>query len=33
VKVYERAGFHVTGRRIQPYRDRKIETIHMERTF
>jgi [ribosomal protein S18]-alanine N-acetyltransferase len=33
VKVYERAGFHVTGRRIQPYRNRKIETIHMERMF
>jgi ribosomal-protein-alanine N-acetyltransferase len=33
VKVYERAGFHVTGRRTQPYRNRKIETIHMEKMF
>jgi [ribosomal protein S18]-alanine N-acetyltransferase len=30
VKVYERAGFEITGRRIQTYRDRKIETVDME---
>jgi ribosomal-protein-alanine N-acetyltransferase len=30
VKVYERAGFEITGRRIQPYRNRKIETVDME---
>jgi ribosomal-protein-alanine N-acetyltransferase len=33
VKVYERAGFEITGRRIQPYRNRKIETVDMELTL
>jgi RimJ/RimL family protein N-acetyltransferase len=33
VKVYERAGFEITGRRIQTYRDRKIETVDMELTL
>jgi [ribosomal protein S18]-alanine N-acetyltransferase len=34
VKVYERAGFRVTRRRLQRYRDRgKIETVDMEKTF
>jgi [ribosomal protein S18]-alanine N-acetyltransferase len=33
VKVYERAGFEITGRRIQTYRNRKIETVDMELTL
>jgi RimJ/RimL family protein N-acetyltransferase len=33
VKVYERAGFEITGQRIQTYRNRKIETVDMELTL
>ena len=33
VKVYERAGFEITGRRIQPYRNKKVETVDMELTL
>jgi [ribosomal protein S18]-alanine N-acetyltransferase len=33
VRVYEKAGFRVTSRRIQPYRNQKIETVDMEKTF
>ncbi len=30
LKVYERAGFRVTGRRKQVYRKRELETVDME---
>ena len=33
VKVYEKAGFRVSGRRIQTYRNQKIDTVDMEKTF
>jgi RimJ/RimL family protein N-acetyltransferase len=34
VKVYERAGFRITGHRLQSYRDHgEIETVDMEKTL
>jgi ribosomal-protein-alanine N-acetyltransferase len=30
VRVYERVGFRTTGRRMQVYRDRELETVDME---